>query len=66
MTSLILFPISVSMGPTEIPSQSTETIKIPTAHYEFGANFVDPKVRPDLIMIGVENRSMVLFDWLLL
>lgn len=32
------------MGPTEIPSQSTETIKIPTAHYEFGANYIDPKV----------------------
>ncbi|CAI9772554.1 unnamed protein product [Fraxinus pennsylvanica] len=30
------------MGPTEIPSQSSETIKIPTAHYEFGANFIDP------------------------
>lgn len=37
--------ISVFMGPTEIPSQSPETIKIPTAHYEFGANFIDPKVR---------------------
>ncbi|GAA0140628.1 primary active transporter [Lithospermum erythrorhizon] len=35
---------SVFMGPTEIPSQSTETIKIPTAHYEFGANFLDPKL----------------------
>ena len=32
------------MGPTEIPSQSSEAIKIPTAHYEFGANFLDPKV----------------------
>lgn len=33
------------MGPTEIPSQSTETIKIPTAHYEFGTTFIDhPKV----------------------
>ncbi|XP_019168385.1 PREDICTED: mitochondrial import receptor subunit TOM40-1-like [Ipomoea nil] len=35
---------SVFMGPTEIPSQSTETIKIPTSHYEFGANFIDPKL----------------------
>ena len=26
------------MGPMEIPSQSSEAIKIPTAHYEFGAN----------------------------
>lgn len=34
---------SVVMGPTEVPSQSTETIKIPTAQYEFGANFIDPK-----------------------
>lgn len=32
------------MGVTEIPSQSSETIKIPTAQYEFGANFMDPKV----------------------
>lgn len=32
------------MGPTEIPSQSSETIKVPTANYEFGANFIDPKV----------------------
>ncbi|KAK4756834.1 hypothetical protein SAY87_006961 [Trapa incisa] len=35
---------SVSMGVTEIPSQSPETIKIPTAQYEFGANFMDPKL----------------------
>ncbi|KAL7081851.1 hypothetical protein ACP275_14G064400 [Erythranthe tilingii] len=35
---------SVMMGPTEVPSQSTETIKIPTANYEFGANFIDPKL----------------------
>ncbi|XP_031121622.1 mitochondrial import receptor subunit TOM40-1-like [Ipomoea triloba] len=35
---------SVFMGPTEIPSQSTETIKIPTANYEFGANYIDPKL----------------------
>ena len=32
------------MGPTEVPSQSPDTIKIPTANYEFGANFIDPKV----------------------
>lgn len=38
-------PISVFMGPTTIPSQSPETIKIPTANYEFGATFIDhPKV----------------------
>ena len=28
----------------EIPSESVETIKIPTTHHEFGANFIDPKV----------------------
>ncbi|XP_058008326.1 mitochondrial import receptor subunit TOM40-1 isoform X2 [Hevea brasiliensis] len=39
---------SVFMGPMELPSQSAETIKIPTAHYEFGANFIDPK----LMLIG--------------
>ncbi|KAK4608766.1 hypothetical protein RGQ29_002240 [Quercus rubra] len=36
------------MGPTTIPSQSTENIKIPTAQYEFGANFMDPK----LMLVG--------------
>ncbi|AEE76317.1 unnamed protein product [Arabidopsis thaliana] len=40
---------SVMMGPTEVPAQSPETtIKIPTAHYEFGANYYDPK----LLLIG--------------
>ncbi|OMO77135.1 hypothetical protein CCACVL1_15191 [Corchorus capsularis] len=39
---------SVFMGPTEVPSQSAETIKIPTAHYEFGANYIDP----NLMLIG--------------
>uniref|UniRef100_A0A7N0RB05 Mitochondrial import receptor subunit TOM40 n=1 Tax=Kalanchoe fedtschenkoi TaxID=63787 RepID=A0A7N0RB05_KALFE len=39
---------SVFMGPTEVPSQGAETIKIPTSHYEFGANFLDPK----LMLIG--------------
>ncbi|KAI3701647.1 hypothetical protein L6452_26879 [Arctium lappa] len=31
-------------GPMEVPSQSAETIKIPTASYDFGANFIDPKL----------------------
>ncbi|PIN07974.1 hypothetical protein CDL12_19460 [Handroanthus impetiginosus] len=35
---------SVMMGPTEVPSQSSEIFKVPTAHYEFGANFIDPKL----------------------
>lgn len=35
---------SVTMGPIEVPSQNPEPIKIPTANYEFGANFIDPKV----------------------
>ncbi|BAF11889.1 mitochondrial import receptor subunit TOM40-1 [Oryza sativa Japonica Group] len=39
---------SVFMGSLEVPSQSTETIKVPTSHYEFGANFIDPK----LILVG--------------
>ncbi|KAG8063556.1 hypothetical protein GUJ93_ZPchr0003g17441 [Zizania palustris] len=39
---------SVFMGSLEVPSQSTETIKVPTAHYEFGANFLDPK----LMLVG--------------
>lgn len=36
--------ISVFMGSMEVPSQSSDIIKVPTAHYEFGANFLDPKV----------------------
>ncbi|KAG5041773.1 hypothetical protein JHK85_014249 [Glycine max] len=40
---------SVLMGPTEVPSQSTETIKIPTAHYEFGSTFID---HPRLLLWG--------------
>ncbi|KAF3602791.1 hypothetical protein F2Q69_00037828 [Brassica cretica] len=40
---------SVMMGPTKVPSQSPDTtIKIPTAHYEFGANYFDPK----LMLVG--------------
>ncbi|KAG2541142.1 mitochondrial import receptor subunit TOM40-1-like [Panicum virgatum] len=39
---------SVFMGSLEVPAQSSETIKVPTAHYEFGANFLDPK----LMLIG--------------
>lgn len=39
---------SVFMGSAEIPSQSSDTIKVPTAHYEFGANFLDPK----LMLVG--------------
>lgn len=35
---------SVFMGSLEVPAQGSETIKVPTAHYEFGANFLDPKV----------------------
>uniref|UniRef100_J3MKE6 Mitochondrial import receptor subunit TOM40-1 n=1 Tax=Oryza brachyantha TaxID=4533 RepID=J3MKE6_ORYBR len=44
------FPLShsVFMGFLEVLSQSTETIKVPTAHYEFGANFIDPR----LILVG--------------
>lgn len=34
---------SVFMGSTEVPSQSSDTVKVPSAHYEFGANFLDPK-----------------------
>ncbi|KAL2485239.1 Mitochondrial import receptor subunit TOM40-1 [Abeliophyllum distichum] len=33
---------SVIMGPTEIPSQSSETIKIPTAHYRGPLNNSPP------------------------
>lgn len=39
---------SVFMGSVEVPSQSTDIIKVPSAHYEFGANFLDPK----LMLVG--------------
>ncbi|KAK1316044.1 Mitochondrial import receptor subunit TOM40-1 [Acorus calamus] len=39
---------SMFMGSMEVPSQSSDTIKVPTAHYEFGANFIDPK----LMLVG--------------
>lgn len=35
---------SIVMGPTEVPAQSADIIKVPTANYEFGANFIDPKL----------------------
>ncbi|RWW15114.1 hypothetical protein GW17_00021064 [Ensete ventricosum] len=39
---------SVFMGSMEVPSQASDTLKVPTAHYEFGANFLDPK----LMLVG--------------
>ncbi|TQD99845.1 hypothetical protein C1H46_014583 [Malus baccata] len=43
---------SVSMGPVTIPRQSAEILKVPTANYEFGANFIDhPK--------GSDYRSQI-------
>ncbi|CAM0873041.1 unnamed protein product [Alopecurus aequalis] len=39
---------SVLMGSMEVPSQSADVIKVPTAQYEFGANFLDPQ----LMLIG--------------
>jgi mitochondrial import receptor subunit TOM40 len=32
------------MGSMEIPAQGSEVIKIPTSNYEFGANFINPRV----------------------
>ena len=48
---------SVSMGPTEVPSQSPEPIKIPTANYEFGANYLDPKVSLAWSWLVYENEK---------
>ncbi|KAI4384112.1 hypothetical protein MLD38_009879 [Melastoma candidum] len=36
------------MGTTEVPSRDYQTLKMPTANYEFGVNFMDPK----LMMFG--------------
>ncbi|CAL9079970.1 unnamed protein product, partial [Musa textilis] len=45
---------SIFMGSMEmeVPSQSSDTIKVPTAHYEFGNNFLDPKAIIVLILVG--------------
>ncbi|XP_062196470.1 mitochondrial import receptor subunit TOM40-1-like isoform X2 [Phragmites australis] len=32
------------MGSIDLPSQGDEVIKIPTSNYEFGANFLDPRM----------------------
>ncbi|KAG5603197.1 hypothetical protein H5410_034567 [Solanum commersonii] len=53
------FSLSVFMGPTELPTQSTDIVKIPTAHYEFGANFIDPKLTGEPHM----SHGMVNFDY---
>ncbi|KAI5006738.1 mitochondrial import receptor subunit TOM40-1-like [Hordeum vulgare subsp. vulgare] len=39
---------SASMGSLEVPSQGPEVIKVATSNYEFGANYIDPK----LMLIG--------------
>ncbi|XP_074268078.1 mitochondrial import receptor subunit TOM40-1-like [Silene latifolia] len=39
---------SATMGPMEVQSRSSDIIKISTANYEFGANYIDPK----LMLIG--------------
>ncbi|KAK1295371.1 Mitochondrial import receptor subunit TOM40-1 [Acorus calamus] len=39
---------SVFMGSMEVPTQSSDIIKVPTAHYAFAANYVDPK----LVLLG--------------
>lgn len=36
---------SLFMGSIEVPSQGTQTFKMPAASYEFGANLIDQKVR---------------------
>ncbi|KAI3819594.1 hypothetical protein L1987_13435 [Smallanthus sonchifolius] len=54
---------SIVMGPTEVPSQSAETIKIPTANYEFGANFIDPKAHAQLTNEPHMSHGMFNFDY---
>jgi hypothetical protein len=49
------------MGSLEVPAQSSETIKVPTAHYEFGANFLDPKVCSMVFNIIVASVIMMYF-----
>jgi mitochondrial import receptor subunit TOM40 len=35
---------SLFMGSVEVPSQGAQIIKVPAAHYEFGANLIDQRV----------------------
>ena len=51
---------SVFMGSLEVPAQSSETIKVPTAHYEFGANFLDPKVCSMAFNCGICHNDVFL------
>ncbi|KQK21895.1 mitochondrial import receptor subunit TOM40-1 [Brachypodium distachyon] len=48
LTNKFALSHSVLMGSLEVPSQSADVIKVPTSQYEFGANFLDPK----LMLIG--------------
>lgn len=49
---------SVFMGSVEVPSQSPQTIKVPAAHYEFGANLIDSKVPNNTIKLMFFPGSM--------
>ncbi|VAH60245.1 unnamed protein product [Triticum turgidum subsp. durum] len=48
VSQVLFLSHSASMGSMEVPSQGPEVIKVPTSHYEFGANYIDPK----LMLIG--------------
>lgn len=57
------------MGSMEIPSQGAEVIKVPTSTYDFGANFLDPKVvffqegiGPVLVLLYVICMLILYFD----
>ncbi len=39
-----LYLCSLFMGSVEVPSQGAQIIKVPAAHYEFGANLIDQRV----------------------
>lgn len=36
---------SLFMGSVEVPSQGAQIVKVPAAHYEFGANLIDQRVK---------------------
>ena len=44
---------SLFMGSVEVPSQGSQTFKVPAASYEFGANLIDQKVRNCFIAVIV-------------
>ena len=55
------------MGSVEVPSQGAQIIKVPAAHYEFGANLIDQRVivLPSLYFVPLTRIFMLLCQYTL-